>query len=267
MLRRFLYLNEQVVDSYLGVVEGGLSDELTRRSSTRGGRGGEAGLAFKGAGAKVTGEREHAQEEEQRVRDTPEQRFDRLLTAVERDPDEYSYEEVLDLQDAFQRLSVGTLITVDCEIEVPDMVRLLSQPEQLSQMVDMMETLRPLAQVFGSDVGELPTAEQTDAIRQVSRVFRSDVVVVGEIDADTPRIAGKLEQPYVRELPEGEARVVGKVSRKWGSDESHSLVALPGASLLSRSQRRTNQKEPSSEDDTNVLYGPALTLDIVAIYR
>lgn len=42
MFRRFLYLNEQVVDSYLGVVEEGLSDELTRRSSTKGGRGDEA---------------------------------------------------------------------------------------------------------------------------------------------------------------------------------------------------------------------------------
>lgn len=266
MLRRFLYLNEQVVDSYLGVVEGGLSDEVTRRNTSRGGRGGEAGVGFKGATAKYTGEREHAEEEERRVRDTPEQRFDRLLTAIEQDPDEYGYEEVLDLTDAFSRISVGTVITVDCDIEVPQMVRLLRQPEQLDQMVDMMDKLRPLAAMLGKNADDLPTPEQTEAVRQVSRVFRSDVVVVGEVDEESPRIAGKLEQAYVREIPEGEAKIVGKVARKWGPDESHSLLALPGASLLSRSQRRRNNPEAST-DKTDSLRGPALSLDILAIYR
>lgn len=266
MLRRFLYLNERAVDSYLGVVEGGLSDEVTHRNTSRGGRGGEAGLGFKGATAKVTGQREQGQEEERRVRDTPEQRFDRLLQTIEQSPDEYSYEEVLDLADAFDRVVVGTMITVDCEVEVPEMVRLLSQPEQLNEMAEMMEALRPLAKALGKDVDELPTTEQTEAVRQVSRIFRSDVVIVGEVDDESPRIAGKLEQEYVRELPEGEARVVGKVSRKWGPDDSHSLVALPGASLLTRSQRRKSNVGATAAG-TDALQGPALSLDILAIYR
>ncbi|MDQ6949799.1 MAG: hypothetical protein M3256_27010 [Actinomycetota bacterium] len=265
MLRRFLYLNEQAVDSYLGVVEGGLSDDATRRRSQHGGRGGEAGLGFGPASAKLSGQREHTEEDERVVRETPEQRFDRMLKAVEAKPDEYDYEEVLDLADAFDRLGIGTLITVECDVEIPSVVRVLSQPEQLGQFLDMIETLRPLAGLLGKDASELPTPQQTEVVRQVSRVIRSDVIVVGEVDDDAPKVAGKLEERYIRELPDGAARVVGKIAKRWGPDDFYALMALPGASLLSRSQRR-NQPEPSS-DDTNVLRGPALTLDIVAIYR
>ncbi|PZS24037.1 MAG: hypothetical protein DLM54_00265 [Acidimicrobiales bacterium] len=265
MLRRFLYLNEQAVDSYLGVVEGGLSDDVTRRSTRHGGRGGEAGLGFKSTSAKVSGQRDHTEEDERLVRDTPEQRFDRLIKAVEAKPDEYDYEEVLDLADAFERLIVGTLITVACDVEVPGVVRVLSQPEELGKFLDTMETMRGMAGLLGKNPGDLPTREQTDMIRQVSRVIRSDVVVVGEVDEESPKVAGKLEERYIREMPDGTAQVVGKVARRWGTNEHYPLMALPGASLMSRSQRR-DQPAPSS-DDTNVLRGPALTLDIVAIYR
>jgi len=43
-------------------------------------------------------------------------------------------------------------------------------------------------------------------------------------------------------------------------------MALPGATLMNRSQRR-NASQPVDPDDENVLRGPAITLDILVIYR
>jgi hypothetical protein len=57
VLRRFLYLNEQTINSYLGVIEGGLADKVTRRRTRRGGPAGQAGLGFKATRAQVSGEK------------------------------------------------------------------------------------------------------------------------------------------------------------------------------------------------------------------
>jgi hypothetical protein len=79
------------------------------------------------------------------------------------------------------------------------------------------------------------------------------------------RLAGKLEREYVREIPDGEVTIVGKVTRRWKEGEHYSLMALPGAALLSRSQRRA--AKPVEPDKEDVLHGPAVTQDILAIFR
>jgi hypothetical protein len=264
MLRRFLYLNEATVNSYIGVVEGGLSDESTRRRGERGVKGGEGGISASFVSAKATGQRELSEDDERIVRDTPEHRFDRLMRALDADPERWDYEDVMDLAEAFDRLATGTLITVECEIEVPPAIALLSQPDEINSMIDMVESFATIAPVFGGNMDGLPDAGQLRAARAFTR-FKVDLVVVGVVDEDTPKIAGKLDRAYVREMPEGEARVIGKVARRWKEGDQHSLMALPGAALMNRAQRRKAQSH--DEDDEYVLHGPALTLDILAIYR
>lgn len=266
MLRNFLYLNETMLGSYLGAVEGGLSSETIKRRGRRGTRGGEAGVEAKVVSGKFAGQRELSEEDESVVRDTPEHRFERLMSALEADPDTYSYEEVLDLADAFDRLSTGTFITVDCEVEVPPTVAVLAQPEKLNEFLDLAEMLGPLASAFGESTEGLPNVEEIKAARGLTQL-KADLVVVGEIDDESPRLAGKLVQEFVREMPEGEARVVGKVAKRWNAGERHPLLALPGASLMTRSERRKATPEAGMDDDANVLQGPALTLDMLAIYR
>lgn len=134
MLRRFLYLNEASVDSYIGVIEGGLTDETIRRRGQKGAKGGEGGLSAGPVSARATGQREHSQDDESVVRDTPEHRFDRLMKAVQAEPDTWNYEEVLDVAEVFEQLSTGTLISVDCELEVPPAIALLSQPREFSAL-------------------------------------------------------------------------------------------------------------------------------------
>lgn len=266
MLRRFLYLNTNAVDGYLAVVEGGLADTATSRRSNKGSKGGKlnAGTSALGVGGTLGGE--SSNEDERIVRETSEQRFDRLIRALEAAPEEFGYEDVLDLGDAFERSVVGSMVSVTCEIEIPTAVRLLAQPEQMGEMLGLMETMRPLAEMFGADMDGMPSQATTSAIRDVTSAFKSDLMFVGETDVGAPCVAGKLEKSHLIELPEGEAVVVGKVARRWKSGESHPLLALPGASILSRKQRRSS---PISDDpdDENILHGPALTLDVLAIYR
>ncbi|MGH8909763.1 MAG: DUF6414 family protein [Egibacteraceae bacterium] len=265
MLRRFLYLDERALESYLGAVEGGLSDEMLQRRKQRGGRGGNARTRIGAISAGISGEREDSQEDERRIRETPEQRFDRLMGALEATPDEYGYEQVLDIADAFERLPVGLTIAVDCEIEVPPTVQLFAQPDQLEAMLGLMSAIKPLARLMGENIEGLPDEHEVAAVRDFVGAMKSDLVIVGEQEDDAPKVAGKLDKRYVRDLPEGEARVVGKVARRWSEGESHSLLALPGASLLPRKERRRAAFGTADED--SVLRGPALTLDILAIYR
>lgn len=266
LLKRFLYLNTNAVDSYLGVIEGGLADSATLRRTDRGSKGGKANIGAPGLGAGVSKDRESTQEDERTVRETPEQRFDRLMNALAEDPDRYTFEDVLDLDDAFERCVVGSMISVTSDIEIPAVIRIFAQPEQLGDMLDLMEAIRPMAGLFGTSPEGMPPPEQVQAVRSFAGMMKSDLVFVGETDEDAPRIAGKLEKAHLIELPEGEATVVGKVARRWQSGESHSLLGLPGASIMSRKQRRTAAPSDDTDDDS-ILRGPALTLDVLAIYR
>jgi len=265
MLRHFLYLNETMLTSYLGTIEGGLSNETLRKTRKQSDRSGKAGL--KGGPVDIGGTKgsEESIEDERRLQEGPEQRFDRFLKALEDDPERYSFEEVLDLEDAWPRLRPGDFITVTCDVEVPQTSLLLSRGEEMSGLLDMMDAMRPLAGMFGKSETELPSMEQTAAMRSFTQVAKSDLVVVSEDEEDgSPRVAGKLLSAFVREVPSGEVMLVGKIAKRWQSGDAHSIMALPGASLLPRDQRRKNA---AKQTDDTVLAGPAMSLDLLAIFR
>ena len=174
-----------------------------RRRSNKGSKGGKlnAGTSALGVGGTLGGE--SSNEDERIVRETSEQRFDRLIRALEAAPEEFGYEDVLDLGDAFERSVVGSMVSVTCEIEIPTAVRLLAQPEQMGEMLGLMETMRPLAEMFGADMDGMPSQATTSAIRDVTSAFKSDLMFVGETDVGAPCVAGKLEKSHLIELPEG----------------------------------------------------------------
>lgn len=160
-----------------------------------------------GTNARASAERESIQESEKVVRETPEHRFDRLVRVLESAPEYYGYEEVLDLADAFDRLPVGFMISVDCELEVPSAVRMFAQPEQLDTMIGAMDAIKSLGPLRGESVQNLPDEGEIAAVRTAAGAMTSDLVIVGEQDSDSPKLAGRLDKAYMRELPEGDARV------------------------------------------------------------
>jgi hypothetical protein len=64
---------------------------------------------------------------------------------------------------------------------------------------------------------------------------------------------------------EGQLTVVGQVAQVLGEDRWHSIVAT---NWLNREQRRNLEREgPKPGKEKNFLKGPALILDLLAIYR
>ncbi|MGY1437045.1 DUF6414 family protein [Streptomyces reniochalinae] len=262
----FLYLNENSLHNYLSRIEGGISDESTVRRTSTGGKKGGVNLGASAAGANFSGEKGTSEEHEKVVRETSAQRFTRLIEHLESDPERWDYEDVLDLSESFPRLTIRQLISVSAEIEIPPTVQMLSQPEQLGQMFDMMGALRSMAPALGESADDLPSDEEIEATRTMTRAFQSDVVIIGDQGEDSPQIAGKLKKDFIHDALEDEVCVVGKIVKRWEEGQSHSLLALPGASLMNRRQRREAVSSDLESDDAT-LHGPALTLDILAIYR
>ncbi len=97
----------------------------------------------------------------------------------------------------------------------------------------------------------------------------SDSVFVGEDDESDWKVAGKLASEHLKDSEiDGYVRVVGKVAQRWPKNRWKPLLALPGASLLPRKERKALESKAPSEDDADqFLEGPAVMLDVLAIYR
>ncbi|MGX1031248.1 DUF6414 family protein [Streptomyces sp. SAI-097] len=257
-LPRFLYLDEKGLDEYLSVVEQGLSDEAKTRRLSSGGQVASAGLGQLAEG-------ESTSEEERVVRETASQRFIRLVTALDVASAQWRYRDIEDLGEEFESVNVADIVQVQCEVEIPPFIRMLSQPDQLDDMVNMIEAFRAMAPMLGQDLEGLPGKKETKAFSDFGKAMKSDVVIVGDQEDGGPQITGKLNKDYVRDAIEGEVFILGKVAKRLKHGETHSLLAIPGASLMSRKQRREAARQEQSDDTT--LVGPALTLDILAIYR
>ncbi|MFF7845356.1 hypothetical protein ACFZC6_42440 [Streptomyces ossamyceticus] len=255
-LPRFLYLDDKGLGEYLSVVEEGLSDESKKKRTSNGFDSTTLGDL---AGSDSTSE------EERVVRETASQRFIRLVSALDAASTRWRYYDIEDLGEEFDKINVADLVQVQCEVEIPPFVRMFSQPDQLDDMVNMLEAFRAMAPILGENTEGLPGKKMTKAFRDFGKAMKSDVVIVGDQEEGGPQVTGKLNKDYIRDAIEGEVFIVGKVSKRLKDGETHSLLAIPGASLLSRQQRRQAARQEQTDETT--LVGPALTLDILAIYR
>lgn len=257
-LPRFLYLDDKGLGEYLSVVEEGISDESKRRRLSNG-----TSIDSTTLGELTSGD--STSEEERIVRETASQRFIRLVSALDAASTRWRYRDISALDEEFSTINVADLVQVQCEVEIPPFIRMLSQPDQLDDMVNMLETFRTMAPMLGEKVEGLPGKKEARAFRDFGKAMKSDVVVVGDQEDGGPQVTGKLNKDYIRDGVEGEVFILGKVAKKLKDGETHSLLAIPGASLMSRQQRRQAARQEQTDDST--LVGPALALDILAIYR
>lgn len=264
MLKNFLYLNEPALDSYLSALEDGLRASIQETRSSSGSITGKGGIPL----ANVEGERGHGEERTTSRTDTASSRFERLQTLARADVDSSGWTDVVNPDSDFVGIGIGALVELECEIYIPEMIKALSPSGGLAQAVEQLQALAPLAAVFGSEVTGMPAAGQLDAVKGLTKSLGGDAVLVGEPSETDWRIAGKLVDSYLRGEIEGYARVVGKVSAVLKSGTWRPLLALPGMQLLSRDKRREMEKKgPDAGQEGNWLQGPAVMLDILAIYR
>ena len=189
----------------------------------------------------------------------------RAATALDAASSRWRYRDIEDLREEFDTISVADIMQVQCEVEIPPFVRMFSQPDQLDDMVNMIEAFRAMAPMLGQDLEGMPGKKETKAFRDFGKAMKSDVVIVGDQEDGGPQVTGKLHQDYIRDEIEGDVFILGKVAKRLKDGETHSLLAIPGASLMSRQQRRQASRQEQTDETT--LVGPALTLDILAIYR
>ncbi|WP_395638124.1 hypothetical protein [Pseudolysinimonas sp.] len=264
MLKNFIYLNEPALDSYLSALEDGLRGSVEERRAKSGSVTGKGGVPV----VNVQGEKAHEEEETTSRTDTPAARFERLQKLARSDVEASGWVEVVNPEVDLNGLLTGALIELECEIYVPEIVKALSPGGGLASAIGQMEALAKLAPAFGSDVSGMPAQSQLDAMKGIAGALGGDVMFVGEPSDGDFHITGKLLDAYINSEIEGYARVVGKVSSQWSKASWKPLLALPGMNLMSRDKRREmERKGPSEGQEQNWLEGPAIMLDVLAIYR
>lgn len=264
MLKNFLYLNDDSLAAYLSSLEGGLRSSSEQRSST-------SKKLTGGVDAKVaSGSADRTREEALSISisDTAQARFERLEGLATDDAEHSGWVTVISPDEDLDGVGIGALIDIECEIYVPDQIRVLSSTGGTREALNTLEALRPMAEMFGLDTASVPTPEQSGAYRSMVNNLGSDQVLVGERDDSDWRVAGKLLGQHLNGEIEGFARVVGKVSAAWKTGQWKPILSLPGMNIVSREQRRKVEREgPEPGNSESWLQGPALMLDLLAVYR
>ena len=265
MLRNFLYLNEPTLNGYLSALEDGLRSDGAHRTTHSKSISGRAGLSGFGA----EGENGSDVESSHSFSDTSEARFERFISLSAENPERSGWVDIVNCDDDLPAASVGTIVEFDCEIFVPPLIRSLTSSGGIGQAMAMIKSVAPLMNALQPESVGFPPDEQVQAVAAISSMVGDDLVVVGERDDTDWRVAGRLSAAGIRDSElDGAARVVGKVSAILRPGEHKYLLALPGMNLMTREQRRAQAKAgPKSGEEGNWLSGPAVMLDVLAIYR
>jgi hypothetical protein len=264
MLRRFLYLDAPTLSDYVSALEGGSRESLETKSVA--GKSSEGTLDAKIVRGNLG--RTRQAEETLSLSDTPQARFDRLTRLAEANPEEADWITVLEPDENLAQAGIGAIIDLECEIYIPQIIKAFSPQDGISQALDAMDELLPAARALGLDVSGIPQKKERVAVKKFADVIGGKLLIVGEIDDSDWHIAGQLNASYVNGDLEGRVRVTGKISNRWDLGTWKPLLALPGSSLLPRHERRALEKQkPQADDEQNYLEGPAVMLDILAIYR
>lgn len=263
-----MYLDTAALTDYVSAFEGGRRESLERKTSAD--KHGDAKIGFKGVGAGAGASR--GAEESSSYADTPQAQFQRLTELIEQNREEVEWVDIANPEADFVDIGIGALFDVECELYIPSIIKSLSAHGGISDVMKTMEQLAPLMQMFGegegADLSGLPNASQRAALQGLSGTLGGRTVIVGEFDSSAWHLAGQLMPEYIASDVEGFARVIGKVSARWGPGQYKPMLALPGLSLLPREKRRAlERKKPDSDEAESYLEGPALMMDVLAIYR
>ncbi len=164
---------------------------------------------------------------------------------------------------------IGAMISTECDVFVPDVVRALSPSNGFVEALEKLDAMMPFADALGLDTKTgLPSKGERDAMKGFVQNLGGKIVAVGEYEDTAWKVVGELQSQHLREGVEGVACVVGKVSTRWSEKQWKPLLALPGSSLLPRAQRRQlERKQPDPGEENQYLEGPAVMLHVLAIYR
>jgi hypothetical protein len=267
VLKDFLYLNEMSLAQYVSQVEDGLRSERSNSSGSTKNREGKIGGGSVPASA--GGGSGHTEEETVSVADTPHAQFERLLKAVKGKEDDFGWFDVLDHDSELRSIPIGSFVALDAEVHIPAMSKALSSAGDLKGTLAAFRGMAQLMEAAGQPTpANMPDSSQLDMLGSVADLVAGTESFIGEFDSSDWKITGTLENRPQRDDFDGFARVVGKVASLVSPGSSKPLFNLPGQQLMSRDQRRAfERKGPSAGQEGNWVSGPAVVLNVLAIYR
>ncbi|MBF4621514.1 hypothetical protein [Clavibacter sp. VKM Ac-2542] len=263
MLRNFYYLDENTLNRYISAIEGGLVSEETRRELNGGELGG--GVDFKVAAANAG--KTHENERSQTLGDNADARFSRLLKAAELQPEALSWIEVMQPDIDFKDITLGMIIDWECELRTPDYVNYVAKAGEASQAIRMAQDFASTAKALGLDTTGMPAQEQLDAMSGAINSLNLPRVIIGQAEGSPWQFFSQIRDEFAQGELDGYKRVVGKVTRVVPAGTPHELVKLPGARFANRQARRSQGRpQAATPDQGQTLTGPAVELDLLAVY-
>lgn len=268
ILRDFLYLDRELVRSFLAQAEGGLVDEATERQKLTG-KGGIGGRA--GAGPlQVSAEKgkERSLETEAVVRQSAASEFDRLYELLNQDDlvvlDEVSETTVL------TEIRRKQILEVDARIQVAGM-------HQLMGLMGTLGALAPVMQQLGTDVNfDDETLKGIQAISALGSQ-NEDLPVIGTVAGDCGlKVALELSPQFVMtDTWDVDATVLLKVQRVLKSTESYTVGDPFGGLMKYMAEADRKKLVESLKSDELAKFGvgdaeiasPGFVATPIAIYR
>ncbi|SLF29709.1 Uncharacterised protein [Mycobacteroides abscessus subsp. bolletii] len=273
MLRKFVYLDKATLAEYTATLEGGLIAETRSRSLNSGNKSGA--IKLKVAEGKLGGAKED--EHEWTISDEPEARFERLLAAAYENPETIGWREVMQPDNDFSQSQIGEFVSWECDAYVPDLSRLISKEGDTTKKLALVSSVIEAAK-SGVTIGDAGTVAPEkipllEAQLQIARGLIENIdikkSVIGE-DGDTAwKVFGVLQGEYLRgDIDDERLVIVGKIKRKLEEGRWRRITEVINFEVVNRAERRQREKQaPPAGKEDEYIAGPALELDVLAIYR
>lgn len=263
MLIHPLYLNTNMLDTFIAAIEGGLRESET--STTQRNSGLEGGAKLAGTGAK--GSRGSSSESTMSSRDHAASRLQRLLSAMDADEEDLGVETILQPDSELPETGTGAIVKWECDLFIPEIVSNLAGAEKA---FEAFRSFAPAAASLGLPMEGIPGGEQVQAMEKMIGVMDVPRIVVGDEEGTEWKVAGRIQDEFVTggaEL-EDRAQIIAKVIRVIPKGKWYSLIEPKGIKLSREARREKERTGPKDEKDgKNFLEGPLLLVDFLAIYR
>ncbi len=280
LLRKFVY-DEPALAGYTATLEGGLIAETKTTSGKKGSKGGKLNFKFAEADLSRDDETNHSWT----LSDHPHAQFERLLDAANEDPETIGWIDVMDPNADFAEAAIGNFISWECDAYVPAVFQVLAATgdagRNLKLAEGMLGTMKKAVEAAKAGAGaegvdehvEKATAMEMklDAVKHILSRVQSPRKIVGE-DPDVTqwKVFGRLDDEHMRvEEIDDRLIVVGKVERILPPGKWQPLVDTPFLDYPNRAERKKRQRETAPEPgkEEHFVQGPALLMDVLAVYR
>jgi hypothetical protein len=203
----------------------------------------------------------------------PEAQFQRLLAAAYQSPEELDWIEVMDPESDFGGAQVGEVIAWECDADISSFSRGAARGGGGARAMQIMGLFVQGGMAGFKLGGETIDPQQaaklkamTDAARELLDGMNINRVVVGRDSGTEWCVFGQLYSDHLQvdDIADERAIIVGKIKGIVRRGERRKLVNTDAMRFM-QTLNSTILTAPTAPD--NEIDGPALELDILAIYR